>query len=368
MKYYFLILFFVFSFDSFSQDTIAIQKQYYENAYNEINSMLEGKQQYSFKKAVFITENCFLNNKLKYEIFCNKIFNLSLRCSDFAKINYNNLIYEFDDKPNIIKYASVFKIMTDSIPLIKLDGKMLNNTPFVYDFEDIWGGKDWSKMFVSKLLETHKGNCHSLPFLYKIILEEMGEKAYLALAPNHIYIKLYSKKTGMYNTELTSAAFPIDAWLMASGYIHLDAIRSGIYMDTLNNQQSLSLCLLDLAKGYERKFGNNIDGYSAKCTETALKYYPNFINARLMKSEILKNNFDILMVKYKAKNPSDIFQFPEAKKMFDDYEKLIVQIHKLGYRKMPERMYLDWLLDLKEHQEKYTDKKIINTFKSSKPD
>gem|GEM_PF-4659315 len=43
--------------------------------------------------------------------------------------------------------------------------------------------------------------------------------AYLAMAPNHTYIKLRSDKNGWYNTELTSASFPIDSWLMVSGYI-----------------------------------------------------------------------------------------------------------------------------------------------------
>ncbi len=34
------------------------------------------------------------------------------------------------------------------------------------------------------------------------------------------------------NTELTSRSFPTDAWIMATGYISPDAVRSGIYLDT----------------------------------------------------------------------------------------------------------------------------------------
>ncbi len=49
--------------------------------------------------------------------------------------------------------------------------------------------KLWSNMFVSTLIATGKGNCHSMPLLYKLIMDELGEKCWLALAPNHMYIK-----------------------------------------------------------------------------------------------------------------------------------------------------------------------------------
>jgi len=61
--------------------------------------------------------------------------------------------------------------------------------PYVYDFDDFMGDKDWTKQFVTKLMRTHTGNCHSLPYLYKILCEEIGAKASLVLGPNHVYIK-----------------------------------------------------------------------------------------------------------------------------------------------------------------------------------
>lgn len=61
---------------------------------------------------------------------------------------------------------------------------------------------------MSKLLDTQKGNCNSMPYLYKILAEELGVDANLALAPNHVYIKHNIKSLGWYNTELTSGIFP----------------------------------------------------------------------------------------------------------------------------------------------------------------
>lgn len=41
-----------------------------------------------------------------------------------------------------------------------------------------------------------------------------------------------------------------------------------------------------------------------------------------------------------------------------DIQALYDRIHELGYRKMPEEMYLDWLVSLKNEGEKYNNKKI----------
>jgi hypothetical protein len=38
--------------------------------------------------------------------------------------------------------------------------------------------------------------------------EELGQDAYLLLAPNHIYIKTQNKRVGWYNIELTCSDFP----------------------------------------------------------------------------------------------------------------------------------------------------------------
>jgi len=362
MQFFLTLLLIGFSVSLSGQDRIAVQKKYYEEAYREITEMLDGKKPYSFKRAVFVTENCFLHHTLDYEKFNSKIVSLAQTCLDYARANSANFVYDYDDRETVIKHAALFRLMTDSIPLVQLGGHTLNTIPYSYDFDDFWGRENWSQMFVSKLMATHKGNCHSLPYLYKIIAEEMGLTAYLALAPHHMYIKLYAKKTGMYNTELTNAAFPVDAWLMASGYIHTNAIRSGIYMDTLSRKQSLALCLLDLAKGYERTFGTQDSEFPGRCCATALKHYPNFVHALLMQSEQTKRRLDNLMIRYHAASLQDLLTVQEAHDVFEAYEAMIRHIYTLGYRKMPEKMYGDWLLDLKENREKYTNKKVINNF------
>jgi hypothetical protein len=196
-------------------------------------------------------------------------------------------------------------------------------------------------------LQRKKGNCHSLPLLYKILAEETSTQAYLAIAPNHFYIKHYSRSMGWFNTELTSGIFPVDTWLMASGYIHLDAISNGLYMEALSDSQVIAVCLVDLAQGYIRKFGVGDGAFVLNCLETALANYPNYINALLIRAD---TSFDLLK---QNKELSDKTKMAKV-------EALYAEIHELGYRRMPEGMYLDWLVSLKTERNKYENKKISN--------
>ena len=349
-----LFLVFVWQF-SFAQ----IIQENYEKAYDKLNCMLNETCDLSFKEAVFTVENTYKNNSLDKEYFEKHIKILA----DLSKqlIVSRDLLYDLEDKEQVEKYAALFSVMTDTIPIQLDSNRILMYPPFSYDFNDIWGHSDWSNMFVSKLLETKKGNCHSLPYLYKILADEIGAESHIAVAPNHFYIKHQSKANGWYNTELTSGIFPIDAWLMASGYIHLDAIVNKLYMEALNEKQSIALCMIDLAKGYEKKTGLMVDKqFILKCCDTALKYYPNYVNTLLLKAETKKKQFDDLMKKYYAEYPADIFYIPEAKQLFTEMNTLYAEIHQFGYRKMPEDMYLNWLVSLKEQRSKYENKNVIN--------
>ena len=79
---------------------------------------------------------------------------------------------------------------------------------------------------------------------------------------------------------------------MASGYITVEAIRNGIYMKALTDKENIELCMLDLAKGYQRKNGKYRHEFVYKCVDEILKHSPNNINALLLKGETLKLEFD----------------------------------------------------------------------------
>lgn len=332
-------------------------QQQYDVAFKELKGMLADSLAISFKRAVFITENAYSDNQLSYDEFDKHVKWLAGRCSLISQ--QSDLNYNGRDKENVKKYAAVFRLMTDTIEFNQSEKDSYYTIPYRYDFEDFFGDKNWRKMFVSKLLATHTGNCHSLPFLYKILCEELGIKAYLSMAPNHTYIKLWCEKIGWYNTELTSGYFPIDAWIMASGYVHLNSVQNRVYMDTLSDKQSIAVCLIDLAKGYEKKFGDNGNlDFISKCCDLALKHYPQYINGLILKAETYKKVFEKQMAKQGVQYPSDLFSNSDSKKLYDDMQSQYVHIHQLGYRKMPNEMYVNWLTDLKREREKYINKEM----------
>lgn len=335
----------------------------YWGALNELEQMFENHEKLNFKRAVFITENVYFDETLDYQEFNKEISTLAQICQ--LMIKTNKLVYPFSDSSKVGNYAAAFTLMTKGIPIVKNNNDTIHFPAYTYDFEDFTGDKHWEQMFVTKLLVTHNGNCHSLPFLYKIIVQELGENVNLALSPNHIYIKQSIKKGGWFNTELTSGIFPNDSWLMASGYIKLDAIQNGTYMKALDEKQSLAICLTDLAQGYIKKYGVRDGEFIIKCCDLALKYFPNYINGLLLKAETQKKLLDVIMKKQNAKNINELFGIPKTKYFFDDMNKNYATIHKMGYRKMPDEMYADWLISLKTEKAKYQNTNL--NFTSSNP-
>ncbi len=341
-KIIFIILLFLTLLSTKAQE----KRELYESVFIELQEMIEGKRKADFKKAVFSVENAYFDNEFSYESFYTTIDYYASICQQIIKTR--DLQYTEKDKQKVSVYAAVFTIMKDTIPIQMPNGEIINNLPLSYDFDDIFGNENWQKMFVTKLIATKKGNCHSLPYFYKILVEELGEKAYLSFAPNHIYIKQQCKSLGWYNTELTSGMFPIDSWLMASGYIHLSAIQQGIYMDTLSTKQSIGTCVIDLAQGYKKKFGLNYGDFVLKSCDLVLEHFPKNINALLLKAE---TKMDL----WKA----DTLQSKEQKQTeFIKIQELYSQIHELGYRTMPKEMYLDWLVSLRKEKQKYENKKV----------
>jgi hypothetical protein len=349
IKIHLVSLLITISYSLFSQSDSA--KKHYERTFVDIQEALELKSSFSFKQICFLVENTYLSNKLDYTKFNDKVKNLTQIASSWI---YANPLkdYRFKDSANFQKNYAIYKTLKDTLTLLDENAKKYLLFPYTYDFNDYDGSQDWSSMFVTKLLATHEGNCHSLPYLYKILADELGATCWLSLAPNHIYIKNRCKKIGWYNTELTNGSFPTDALIMASGYMPLQSIQNKLYMDTLSNQQAIVLCVLDLAKGYEHQTKNYYDGFILKCCDLVLQYHPTNPMALLLKAETLKQVY--------LKEQKD--QFPKANTTFYEMQDFYAKLFDLGYREMPEKMYLKWLQKVTKEKEKYDNKQLKATF------
>jgi RHS repeat-associated protein len=319
----------------------------YGLAFDELHQMLKGEKPLSFKRAVFITENAYVNNQLSYEDFSFQIDALVKLTKAVAATD--GLDYTKKDRNQVLLAGAIYRVMKDSLVFESPDKTVrFRNVPFTYDMEDFWGEIDWTKMFVTKLLYEQTGNCHSLPALYKIIAEEVGVDAWLAIAPNHTYIKQWSDKTGWYNTELTTGRFPFDGEMKHNSYVKTEAIAAGVYMDTLSSKETISYVITDLAQGYVKMFGYNDIATPVKWLDTALVYYPDYPNAMILRAELLKKEYEQVMKDKGATNFSGLLNDPPMKEKFDKIEQSYYSMHQVGYRRMPKQMYLNWLFRVRK--------------------
>lgn len=313
----------------------------YQSALQKLDSLADKGG--TFKEAVFTTENTFFKGGLDRAVFDGYIHDLVKLASTWSR--YNKIThYPFSDSLNFQTNYAIYAILKDTIRATDTGGTRFYFLPYTYDFSDYDGQVNWASMFVSKLVITHKGNCHSLPYLYKILADELGANCWLALAPNHIYIKNRSEKIGWYNTELTSGSFPNDGWMMASGYLPLQAVQNRIYMDTLSRVQAIALCMLDLAKGYQHRVRAADPEFIIRCCNHCLKLFPFNAQAMLLKAETLKASLP-------PKTSS------ARQQQYTEMENLYGRLYDLGYREMPAQMYQQWLRSVKAEENKYTGKR-----------
>lgn len=96
-----------------------------------------------------------------------------------------------------------------------------------------------------------------------------------------------------------------------------EATKNGIALRELTTEQSVALCLVYLAKGYEYKLGNTDDELILSCAEKALEYDNNNLNAMLLKAEVLERG-----LLARGNTPEEV----KDPKAFEKYEQWLTYI------------------------------------------
>lgn len=307
----------------------------YQIAVDEMTEMLNGTKPLSFKRAVFLTENAYYDGKLNWTEFCNDI--------DQVRTKINQMIVA----KNLQRFKTagnwaIFTYMTDSIP-------ENNFHPYTYDLENFMGDKDYESFMVSSLLKTRKGNCHSLPFLYKILADEVNVEAFIATAPMHVFIKHKDEKQQWWNLELTSGTFSRTSFIMESFNVSDAGMESGLYMKPLSDKESVALCLNDLLVYYDKKTGIYYDDFVHKTYTEGLKVYPNSL-LQLSKADYQKYHLDKAIEKKGLKDYSRIKSYPELVKLDKAYKATIEYITKIGYSSLTPEQYREKVIQIKNEQ------------------
>jgi len=325
--------------------------QGYLEAFDELGAMLDGKQPLDLKRAVFLVENAYFNNKGNYQDFENQIDN-------FADLTKQFIAQQGWDIENpMTPLMALHKMFADTV---MIEGKgtedNLIHYPISYDFEDYRGREDLTKLFVSKLLATGSGQCYSLPQLYLILAEELGGQAWLTYAPQHSYVKFKDNNNNWHNLELTNGNLASESWLMASGYVNAETIQNGMYMDTLSLKETVASKLVDLAYGYGYKYG--YDPLMMKMLDKALEAHPVNPSALMLTSNYYTAQVDYIHYRM-GRNDQAFTQDLKAMEALNNRNEFYAFIDQMGYQQMPSEVYETWLKSVDTYKAKQSSEQQV---------
>ncbi len=320
---------------------VDIQK-HFDIAIDEISQMLKGEKTLSFKRAVYLVENAYYEGKISWEDYNNEILSI--------KPILNKMI----DERNLRQYKTagnwaVFTYMSDSIPENKFN-------PYQYDFESFMSDSDKESYMVSRLLKTRKGNCRALPYFYKILADEVGVEAFIAIAPMHCYVKHRDEQGNWWNLEMTTGSFSRSSFIMETFNVSETAIKSGLFMKGLSDVESVAYCIYDLLSYYEDKTGRYSDDFVKKCYEIGLQYYPNS-QLQINKANDLQFRLSSKIIEKGLESYNEIVNYPELMSEFEIMNDAFRYLSEIGYSTMKNEDYEKIVHDVKDKQTKLNAEK-----------
>ncbi|MBS1937279.1 MAG: hypothetical protein JSS84_05650 [Bacteroidetes bacterium] len=340
----------------------------FEQAYSELQDMLEGNRVMSFERAVYISEAAYLDDTIGYDNFRSTLDAYQYFIGQLAKANDGSDTMDFrvpvpragrldirtlkhteGEKRafyhNVLHNWAIFAFLTDTT---RFGG--FEHLPLGYQYADPFGMKDWRHSQVTNLLfgQERKGNCFALVALYKILADRLHSGAYICTAPQHIYIQHQDHKGDWYNVELATGTHPGDGSIKTLTYTWNEGITSGIALRRLKEErQNIALCLVNLGMGHQHKFAVQGDAFALQCADLALKHDPKNLNAMLLRQQVLEER---VAVYAEEKNLTTVEQMRKTP-AFSQLEEQVVQLNALGYHPMPRYMQEIILAEL-EHSDR----------------
>lgn len=318
-----------------TEQPIAICKdKFYQTAFDEITAMLDGKAELSVKRSVFLLEWAFLQGQSDYTVYCQQIAKIADELKAFMRLNNLN------EHP-IGGNMALFEFFTNDNPLNGYKS-------YMYDFDDYMGKNDFTKMFVTKLMRTHSGQCRSLPLFYKILANEIGAEAYIAYAPMHSFIRHHNEDgSKLINVELTNHSMPREVFIIERNGVTQRAIETGAYMKPCDDREIIIQLLVELTYSYERLY--SADSFVERCIKTVLRYDPNNLPAWMRVADKLYCDGVAYQQELRRKG------LPEDKWSLNNYAQYQVakkKISDLGYVETSPEMYDAWMKDIQNEIER----------------
>ncbi|RAJ83656.1 hypothetical protein CLV59_103627 [Chitinophaga dinghuensis] len=331
------------------RDTNNIAKPYWM-ALRELETM-SSTSTFSISRAVYLVENAFFNNRLPADKFQQLLNNKLTLC------HYIMQKEKLDTSSELSRHYALQKLFSDTITYYNpITRAKQQYTPLGYDFDDYMGKEHWENMFVTKLLLTGKGQCHSMPLLYLMLAEQLGIKATLAQAPEHSFIVFYNKDGKRYNFETTSGNLVSYNWLMQSGFINASAIKKGTYLDTLSQKKLIAYLIMDLTQGYLRQYED--DGFVYRCLQDVKALHSDNLEALMMEANNLTIRTRQAIRAVGNPPPNKLPEYREAYSLFQQRNALYQLIDDLGYQAMPPEAYQAWRKSVEQEKQRRENKDL----------
>ena len=305
---------------------------------------------FSITKAVYLSEAAFYSAPIQYEVFENAI-------KQKAIIVRKLLAQEglSTQNPIAVHYGIQKLFSQDNVLHNKKTGKDSLVKKLRYDFDDFFGKQDWTKMFVTKMLKTGSGQCHSMPLLYLCIAEQLNTKAFLSLSPDHSFVQYYDSRGKLRNFETTNGNLVTLEWLIQSTDVNATALKNKSYLYPLTSRRLYAHCLADLEMGYIKL--NGYDEFSRGLSNKILALDSANINGLMTLANDEVWRFDALLRQYNFPPKEKLNQYPllqqELEKMMAAQEK----VNATGYEAMPEEEYQQWLqsIEIEKKKERFRE-------------
>ncbi len=325
------------------KDVYELTIQHYQKYLNLLLQL--NPDSFSISKAVYLCESVYYNNPPSYADFVKAIQQLANLIRQILKKEGLNA-----QNSDAVHYAIQKLYSQDNAITDNKTGKALLVKKISYDFDDFDGERDWTKMFVTKLLQSNSGQCHSLPLLYLCIAEQLHTKAYLSLAPEHSFIQYFDRKGIRRSFETTNGNLVSISWLMQSNAISSMAYKRGTYLDTLSSRRLFAQCLADFQMDYIKT--NGYDNYSLQLSQKILTIDSSNINALMTNANYAVYKFSDMLNRYGNPKPEQLHQFPELEEAYNKMKEEQQKINATGYQDMPREQYISWLKSIDREKEK----------------
>lgn len=158
---------------------------------------------------------------------------------------------------------------------------------FSYDLDDPLGKKPGARL-LSTYLDTHKGNCVSMPTLFLALMERVDSTIPFngVSSPMHLFCRLRDRQDGkIWNVEATNGGHSMrEEWVIERFGISQVAIDSGIYMRNLSRREYIAELISVLVLKYRdaREYGKAL-----KLADLVLELNPRSVTGIVNKASIL---------------------------------------------------------------------------------